>query len=88
MLAQLDAALSMFDRYYTYERIEGLRRTPHERVPREAFREAVANALAHRTWDVGAHIRVSMYDDRIEVASPGGLPKGITVRDYLAGIAI
>ncbi|MDO4797302.1 MAG: ATP-binding protein [Coriobacteriales bacterium] len=85
VLTQLDATLSMFDRYYTYEQIEGFRRTPHERVPREAFREAVANAIAHRAWDVGAHIRVSMYDDRIEVASPGGLPKGITVRDYLAG---
>ena len=85
VLEQLDAALAMFDRYYSYEQIEGFRRNRHERVPRAAFREAVANALAHRAWDVGAHIRVSMYDDRVEVASPGGLPKGVTKRDYLAG---
>ena len=85
VLAQLNAALVMFDRYYLYERIEGFRRNRRERVPREAFREAVANALAHRAWDVDAHIRISMYDDRVEVSSPGGLPKGVTERDYLAG---
>ncbi len=85
VLAQLDAALAMFDRYYLYERIEGFSRNRYERIPREAFREAVANALAHRTWDVDAHIRVSMHDDHVEVSSPGGLPKGVVERDYLAG---
>ena len=77
VLAQLDAALTLFDRYYVYEQVEGFSRNRHERIPREAFREAVANALAHRAWDVGAHIRVSMHDDRVEVSSPGGLPKGV-----------
>ena len=85
VLVQLDAALAMFDRYYVYERIEGFSRNRYERIPREAFREAVANALAHRAWDMGAHIRVSMYDDHVEVSSPGGLPKGVVERDYLAG---
>ena len=85
VLAQLDAALAMFDRYYVYEQVEGFSRHRHERIPREAFREAVANALAHRAWDVSAHIRVSMHGDRVEVSSPGGLPKGMTERDYLAG---
>lgn len=85
VLTQLDAALAMFDRYYVYERIEGFSRNRHERIPREAFREAVANALAHRAWDVDAHIRVSMKDDCVEVSSPGGLPKGVVERDYIAG---
>ena len=85
VLRQLEAALEMFDRYYSYERIEGFKRERHERVPREAFREAVAIALAHRTWDVGAHVRVSLFHDRVEVASPGGLPSGMTVDDYLSG---
>lgn len=85
VLRQLEAALEMFDRYYSYERIEGFKREQHERVPREAFREAVANALAHRTWDVGAHVRISLFHDRVEVASPGGLPSGMTVDDYLSG---
>jgi ATP-dependent DNA helicase RecG len=85
VLRQLDAALTMFDRYYSYEAIEGFRRERHERIPRESFREAIANALAHRTWDVPAHVRVSMFPDRVEVVSPGGLPTGVTVDDYLAG---
>ena len=85
VLRQLDAALAMFDRYYSYEVIEGFKREKRELIPRESFREAIANALAHRTWDVRGHIRVSMFPDRVEVASPGGLPFGVTVDDYLAG---
>jgi ATP-dependent DNA helicase RecG len=54
-------------------------------IPLEAFRETVANALVHRTWDVNSHIRIAMYDDRIEVYSPGGLPAGITKEDYIRG---
>jgi hypothetical protein len=49
------------------------------------YGDTVANALAHRTWDVPAHVRVSMFPDRVEVVSPGGLPTGVTVDDYLAG---
>ena len=56
-----------------------------ELVPREAFREAIANALVHRCWDVNASINVRMFPDRIEVTSPGGLPDGITEEMYLAG---
>lgn len=56
-----------------------------EMIPAEAFREAIANALVHRTWDVGAHIRVSMHPDRIEIMSPGGLPKGISKEEHLEG---
>lgn len=45
----------------------------------------MANAIVHRSWDVNAHIKVSMFDDHIEVSSPGGLPKGMTEHDYLGG---
>ena len=37
-----------------------------EKIPEAAFREAIANALIHRVWDINSHIRVSMFDDRIE----------------------
>lgn len=56
-----------------------------ELIPKEAFREAIANALAHRTWDVKSNINVAMYDNRIEITSPGGLPKGISKEEYLNG---
>lgn len=35
--------------------------------------------------DVSAHIRISMFDNRVEIASPGGLPRGVTTEDYLSG---
>lgn len=56
-----------------------------EKIPEAAFREAIANALIHRVWDVESHIRVLMFDDRLEIVSPGGLPSGITEEEYLSG---
>ena len=41
--------------------------------------------MIHRAWDVDAQIRVSMYENRIEVVSPGGLPSGITAEEYMSG---
>ena len=54
-------------------------------MPETAFRETIANVLIHRVWDVETQIKVSMFDDRIESISPGGLPSGITENEYLAG---
>ncbi len=56
-----------------------------EKIPEAAFRETIANALIHRAWDVESQIRVLMFDDRIEIVSPGGLPSGITEKEYLSG---
>lgn len=64
---------------------QGIERKKVEKIPEAAFREAIANALIHRAWDVEAQIRVLMFDDRIEVISPGGLPSGITREEYLSG---
>ncbi|MEA3255186.1 MAG: helix-turn-helix domain-containing protein [Candidatus Altiarchaeota archaeon] len=49
--------------------------------PYEAIREAVTNAVAHRDYMFsGASIRVMIFDDRIEVESPGRLPEGVTLK--------
>ncbi len=84
-LIQYDRALEAFRRHYVVERIEGAYRTTVELIPEVSFREAVANALAHRRWNLRAAIRVSMYGDAIEVTSPGGLPEGVDEDLYLAG---
>lgn len=85
VLEQMQRTLEVFDTYYAYEEIVGFERIAKTLVPREAFREAIANALVHRCWDVRANIKVGMFADRIEIASPGGLPAGITEELYLAG---
>ena len=80
-----EKALNVFRDYYQYEVIQGANRKMVEKVPEAAFREAIANALIHRVWDVDSQIRVSMHDDKIEVVSPGGLTSGITEDEYLSG---
>lgn len=45
-----------------------------------AVREAVVNAVLHRDWSMsGANVFLKLYQDHLEVQSPGGLPKGITL---------
>lgn len=85
LIQQADDAIEMFKRYYCYESIEGAYRVRKERIPLEAFREGVANALVHRAWDVRANVQVAMYEDRITVTSPGSLPPELSVEQYLYG---
>ena len=85
VLNELEKAVEVYRDYYQYEEIRGMDRVKVETIPEEAFRETIANALIHRTWDVNAQIRVSMFDDRIEVSSPGGLPSGLSEAEYLKG---
>ena len=85
VLEELEKAVRIYRDYYQYEEIQGIERKKVEKIPEEAFRETIANALIHRTWDVNAHIRVMMFDDRIEISSPGGLPTGISEEEYIKG---
>lgn len=85
VLKQYDLAVGLFRRYYQYEIITGMERRAADKLPETAFREALANALVHRAWDVNSHVRISMFADRVEITSPGGLPKGITKEEYLSG---
>ena len=85
VLEVYEKAIEVFRDYYQYEVIQGADRKKMEKIPEAAFREAIANALIHRVWDVDSQIRVSMFDDRIEIVSPGGLPSGITEEEYLFG---
>ena len=85
VLEVYEKAIDVFRDYYQYEVIQGADRKKMEKIPEAAFREAIANALIHRVWDVDSQIRVSMFDDRIDIVSPGGLPSGITEEEYLSG---
>ncbi len=62
--------------------IQGVFRRDVPEYPREALREALANAVAHRDYSsyvCGSYIRIRMFADRLEVQSPGGLHGNVTV---------
>jgi len=85
VISAYDEAVALFRDYYTYEVVDSARRRRLETIPEAAFREALANALIHRQWDVASHVRVFMFDDRVEIISPGGLPNGISADQYRQG---
>ena len=85
ILEMYHRVLNMYKKYYQYEKIEGSLRISKEKIPEEAFREALANSLVHRLWDINARIRVSMFEDKIEITSCGGLPREISEKEYLDG---
>ena len=80
-----DAAYEMYKKYYVYEEIDGLNRKIINIIPENAFREALANALIHRSWDDTPNVRISMHKDMIEITSPGGLVHSVSKEEYLDG---
>ncbi len=57
-------------------------------LPPVAVREAIVNAIVHADYaQHGAPIRVSIFDDRLEVENPGLLPFGLSVNDLLQGVS-
>lgn len=47
--------------------------------PKDALREAIVNAVCHRDYEDPGNVQIRIFDDRLEVWSPGTLPPGITV---------
>jgi ATP-dependent DNA helicase RecG len=54
-------------------------------VPRIVFEELLANAIIHRDYFVSAPIRIFIFDDRVEIISPGHLPNNLTVANIQSG---
>ena len=54
-------------------------------IPESVFEELLVNALAHRDYLVSAPIRLFIFDNRIEIISPGHLPNNLTVEKIRAG---
>ena len=68
--------------------IEKLLRIDTRDYPEVAVREALLNLLVHRDYSFSASGLISIYDDRIEFISIGGLMPGIDLEDVLAGISV
>lgn len=64
--------------------VQGLQRRESYAYPPEAVREAVVNAICHRDYRiVGQRIEIRLFDDHMEIMSPGGLPGHITLDNIL-----
>lgn len=85
ILKQLTAAMTMYRQYYQYETVTGAYRETVEQIPELAFREALANSLVHRAWNLPNNVQIGMYPDRIELVSPGSLPANLSPAEYLQG---
>ena len=83
---QFDEALSFIARNLRRQQGEqGVNTIGELEVPRIVLEELLANALMHRDYFVSAPIRVFIFDDRIELLSPGSLPNNLTVANIRTG---
>lgn len=71
----------------TYIRVGATNKLADEyEIPLVAVREAISNAIVHRDYSIsGADIKFAIFDDRIEITSPGLLPKTLDIEDIKMG---
>ena len=89
IIKQLNEAYQFIDRYNRiHSEISGLYRIDTRDYPVEAIHESLLNAIVHRDYSFSAAILISIFDDRIEFVSIGGLVKGITYNDIMIGVSV
>lgn len=83
LLTQFNEAVAFLKKHLNVRsEIRGLNREDIYEIPLEVLREALVNALMHRDYSItGTQVSVEVYDDRVEIINPGGLPKGLSIRD-------
>ena len=88
LLTQLEDAYSYIDQFNrTRAEFEGLDRIDKRDYPSEALREALLNAVTHRDYSFSAPTLISIFDDRIEFVTIGGLVRGLTFDDIMLGVS-
>lgn len=85
---QLERSLNFVYQYLrTKAIIVHVRRKDEEELPLVALREAIANAIIHRNYLIRGMIQISLFDDRLEISSPGSLYGGLTKKQMLNGVS-
>ena len=76
-----------FLRLYLREehRIKGFESELYPEIPEEVLREGIVNAVAHRDYTINASIRLFIFEDRIEIRTPGKLPNTVTIGSMKTG---
>lgn len=89
LLRQLEEAYDFIDRHNrTRAEFSGLDRIDIRDYPPEAVREALLNAVVHREYSFSSSTLISIFDDRIEFVTIGGLVKGVTPEDIELGVSV
>ncbi|MBQ7520676.1 MAG: putative DNA binding domain-containing protein [Clostridia bacterium] len=89
LLKQVEEAFSYIDQYNrTRAEFSGLERMDNRDYPTEAIREALLNAVVHRDYAISSPTLISIFDDRIEFVSIGGLVRGISYEDIMLGVSV
>lgn len=82
----LDSALKFIGLYLKAEhRIQGFEPEVYSELPMEVMREGIVNAIAHRDYTVAGPIRLLIFEDRIEIRTPGRLPNTVTIDSMRVG---
>ena len=68
-------------------KVKGLFRHDNSLLPESAVREAIANAVCHRSYLIPRKVQVALYDDRLEVTSPGTLCRDVTLEKMREGMS-
>lgn len=79
--AMIEEAIQFIEKHMGKEKTKGdLKKEDISEYPLEAVREVIINAIIHRDYTIeGSPVRIFMFDNRIEVYTPGGLAKGVTI---------
>lgn len=89
LLGQLEEAFAYIDRCNrTRAEFSGLDRVETRDYPPEAIREALLNAIVHRDYSFSASVLISIFEDRMEFVTVGGLVRGITLEDVKLGVSV
>lgn len=89
LLEQLEEAFDYIDRYNrTRAEFSGLDRLDMRDYPSEAIRETLLNAIVHRDYSFSGATLISIFEDRIEFVTIGGLVNGITLDDVKLGVSV
>ena len=88
VLKQVDDIFEYFELFNKISgKIIGLKRIDTRDYPEYSLREALLNAVIHRSYYFDSSIMVTLYDDKFEILSMGGLIDGITMKEIFKGVS-
>jgi len=89
LIKQMREVYSFLDRYNrTQSIIKGIDRIDIREYPEDSIREALLNSIVHKDYLYGSSTLISVFDDRLEILTVGGLVKGLTKEDIMIGTSI